>query len=391
VLTNIPVPDGCAKNKLKIVQASCNLHQPAFVVAKNDFMKKYIIAALIILSACNKDAGVDSIPVKAGGEVLFISRRISNSADWQLFLMNADGSNQRRVSDNIVSCSPPVRSNNGQKILFTSYDNNINNLYVIDIDGQNKKLLSQGRQFCGSASWSPDDSSIVFIKNNNSVGGNYDIYSIKADGSSEVKLTSGTDHMEPQYSPANDFIIFSSSNNNHTGIYKMNIDGSNKRLLTPAGKSFSGTKISPDGSMMAVVSNDWNGSQIFTMHSDGSKLKQITFTVSSKYFDTGFPRDANGSPVWSPDSKQLAYVSYENGSPDIYVINGNGTGNKQLTNTPLRDEHPVWTRDGNYIVFSSNRQPNVASQIYIMQPHGQSQKPLTDYPGDNIYPSLIYK
>lgn len=191
--------------------------------------------------------------------------------------------------------------------------------------------------------------------------------------------------------PDNHSIIFSSSNNSWTGIYKMNINGSNKQLLTPQSKSFGDPKISPSENMISITSNDWNGSQIFVMNSDGNNLKQITFTVSAKYFDTGFPRDGNCNPVWSPNNDKLAYVSYENGSPDIFIINSNGTGNKRLTDTPLRDENPVWTKDGNYLLFSSNRNPDVASQIYIMGTEGQLQTPLTNYMGDNIYPAFIYK
>jgi len=355
-------------------------------------MKRYIAVVFIILSSCKKEAVVDMTPIDAKGEVLFISRRIPNSSDWQMFLMNADGRNQRAVSTNLVRCAPPILSNSGTKIAFTTYDNNFYyNLYIIDIDGQNQKFLSKGKQFCGSPDWSSDDSRIVFVKNDNNAGGTYDIYSIKIDGSNEIKLTNQNDNFSPQYFRDNNSIIFSSSNNTWTGIYKMNIDGSNKQLLTPQSKSFGDPKISPNGNMISVTSNDWNGSQIFVMNSDGSNLKQITFTVSSKYFDTGFPRDGNCNSVWSPSGDKLAYVSYENGSPDIFTINSNGTGNKRLTNTPLRDENPIWAKDGNYIFFSSNRNPNVASQIYIMRTQGQLQTPLTNYMGDHIYPTFIDK
>lgn len=355
-------------------------------------MKKYFVAAFIILSSCKKDAVVDMTPINAKGEVLFISRRISNSADWQMFLMNADGTNQRAVSNNLVRCSPPILSNSGTKVAFTTYDNNFYyNLYIIDLNRQNQTFLSKGKQFCGSPAWSSDDSRIAFVKNDNNVGGTYDIYSIKTDGSNEIRLTNQNDNFSPIYFSDNNSIIFSSSNNTWTGIYKMNIDGSNKKLLTPPGKSFGDPKISPNGNMISVTSNDWNGSEIFVMNSDGSNLKQITFTVSSKYFDTGFPRDGNGNPVWSPNGDKLAYVSYENGSPDIFIINSNGTGNKRLTDTPLRDENPVWTKDGTYLLFSSNRNPNIASQIYIMRTEGQLQTPLTNYMGDNIYPTFLDK
>lgn len=354
-------------------------------------MKKYIFAALILLFSCKKDAVVDMTPMNAKGEVLFISSRIPNSADWQMFLMNADGTNQRAISNSLVRCSPPILSNSGTKVAFTTYDNNFYyNLYIIDIDGQNQKLLSKGKQFCGSPAWSPDESRIAFVKNDNNVGGTNDIYSIKADGSNEIKLTSQNDNHSPQYFPDNNSIIFSSSNNTSTGIYKMNINGSNKQLLTPQGKPFGDPKISPNGNMISITLFDWNGSQIFVMNSDGSNLKQKTFTVSSKSFP-GYPRDGNSNAVWSPNSDKFAYVSYENGSPDIFIINSNGTGNKRLTDTPLRDENPVWTKDGNYILFSSNRNLNVGSQIYIMRTEGQLQTPLTNYMGGNIYPTFIYK
>ena len=210
------------------------------------------------------------------------------------------------------------------------------------------------------------------------------------DGSNEIRLTNQNDNFSPQYFSDNNSIIFSSSNNTWSGIYKMNIDGSNKHLLTPQNKSFGDPKVSPGGNMISITSNDWNGSQIFVMNSDGSNLKQITFTVSSKYFDTGSPRDGNCNPVWSPNGDKLAYVSYENGSPDIFIINSNGTGNKRLTDTPLRDEDPAWTKDGNYILFSSDRNPNVGFEIYIMRTEGQLQTPLTNYMG-NIYPTFIDK
>jgi TolB protein len=329
--------------------------------------------------------------INVKGEILFISRRIPNSPDWQMFLMNADGTNQIAVTNNVVRCSPPILSNSGTRIAFTTYENFYYNLYIIDIDGQNQKFLSKGKQFCGSPAWSPDDSRIAFVKNDNTVGGNNEIYSIKADGSNEIRLTNQNDNFSPQYFPDNNSIIFASSNNSGIGIYKMNIDGSDRQLLTPQNLSFVDPKISPDGRKISITSNDWNGSQIFVMNADGSNLKQLTSTVSSSYFDTGYPRDGNCNPVWSPNSSRLAYVSYENGSPDIFIINSTGTGNKRLTDAPMRDENPCWTKDGNYILFSSNRNWNVSSEVYIMRTEGQLQTPLTNYTGDDIYPAFIDK
>lgn len=354
-------------------------------------MKKYLIALIIFLSACKKENAIDMTPIDAKGEVLFISRRIPNSSDWQMFLMNANGTNQRVISNNLVRCSPPVLSNDKSKIAFTTYDNSFfYNLYVIDIDGQNQKFLSKAKQFCGSPTWSPDDNRIAFVKNENIVGGSNDIYTIKVDGTNEMKLTFQNDNFSPQYSPDNNSLIFTTSFNNWAGVYKMNIDGSNKQLLTPQNKSFSNPKFSPTGNKISITSYEQNGSQIFVMNSNGESLKQLTFSSSPSSFP-GEPANGNDNPSWSPSENRIAYVSYIDGNPDIFIINSNGTGNKRLTNTSLRDESPTWTKDGNYILFSSNRSPNVAAQIYIMRTEGQLQTPLTNYLGDNIYPTFIDK
>src|SRR5688572_5455888 len=105
-------------------------------------MRNYIIATFLILTSCKKDEVIDMTPIDAQGDILFISRRISNSADWKIFLMNADGTNQRTLSDSLVRCAPLVVSNSGTKIAFTTYDNNhYYNLYIIDINGQNQTFL----------------------------------------------------------------------------------------------------------------------------------------------------------------------------------------------------------------------------------------------------------
>jgi TolB protein len=354
------------------------------------FMKKYVAIILLMLSSCKKDAAnIDMTAIDAKGDILFISRRISNSADWQLFLMNADGTNQRLISNSLVRCASPALSNSGTMIAFTTYENNYYNLYIIGKDGKNQQLLSSAKQFCGSPAWSPDDKTIVFVKKDNDAADKYHIYSVNISSSNEVQLTTENDNFSPQYFSSGNGIIYTSSNSTLTGIYKMNIDGSGKRLLIPKNKSFGSPVISPDGNKIAITSNDRNGSQIFVMNADGSNLQQITFTVSPDYYDTGYPRDGNYNPVWSPNSNKIAYVSWANGSPDIFVINSNGKGDRRLTNTPLRDENPSWTRDGRYILFSSNRNLAVSSEIYIMKTQGQLQTPLTNYIGDDIYPAFI--
>jgi len=354
-------------------------------------MKNYLIGALILLSSCQKNSS-DTTPIDVKGDIVFLSRRLTNSADWRIYSMNADGSNQKQMSNISTSCATPILSHDGKKVAF-SYSDNTNYCFlaIVDIDGQNQRTLATGKQFCGNAAWSPDDAKLVFVKRLNGSAATSDIYSINADGTNETKLTTANNNYWPHYFSKSNQVLFAADNGTFTGIYKMNADGSNKQLLTPTGQSYGDPKPSPDDSKIAITSLDWNGCQIFVMNTDGSDLKQLTFTVDPNYFDVGFPRDGNYNPVWSPTSLRLAYVSFGNGSPDIFAINADGTANKRLTNTSLRDENPCWTSDGQYILFSSNRNLDVSTEIYVMKANGQWQTPLTNYVGDDVYPVFVQK
>lgn len=356
-------------------------------------MTKYLLAVIIILSACHKEKAeevLDMTPIDAKGEILFISRRIASTGDWGMVLMNADGTDQRLISSKFVTCNPPSISNDGKKVAFTTYENLYSNLYVADIDGQNQILLARSKGTCGLQVWSPDDNRIAFVMEDSLTRVN-NIYTVAVDGSNQFQLTN-QGGIFPQFTPDNNSIIFCAKNNSLSAIYKMNLNGSNKTLLTTGNVSLTQPTISPDGKMIAMTSVVYSGTQIFVMNSDGTNLKQMTFTESPRSWPgPGGPiRDGNYGPAWSPDSKKLAYVSYENSTPDIFVINADGTGNKRLTDSPLRDEHPCWTTDGKYIIFSSNRGSG-NSEVYIMRTEGQLQTHLTTFAGDDIYPSFITK
>lgn len=348
-------------------------------------MKRYA-PVLFILLACAKDNNTSNTPVVHGNElIVFLSQRVPNDATWLLFVMNADGSGQRQLTDDPLTCNPPIASNNGLHIAYTSYQGNDYKLWVIDKDGSNKKLLrdSDG-DYSGDIAWSPNDKFIAFVTT--TLYGS-DIYLIDFATGDIRKLTSGGFNYCPEFLD-NETILYSSYKDNLLGIYSMKTDGGNNRLLSPRGKSFGIPKISPDGQKIAMTSGDVQ--QVWVMNVDGTRATQLTSSVSPVSFP-GAPRDGNNNPVWSPDSKKIAFVTYAvNGSPDICVISANGRGlRKTLTNDRLRDESPTWTFDGKYILFSSNRDLSLGSEIYSMTADGNNQQPLTKYPTSDIYPVIL--
>ena len=214
------------------------------------------------------------------------------------------------------------------------------------------------------------------------------IYTINVNTRIETQLTDNHSH-SPIFLDQHTIIYTASDDLFRPAIYSINIDGGNKKLLTPEGKSFAMPRISPDKKMIAMVQPSWEGSQIYTMKMDGSRLKQLTNTAATFQYP-GSPKDGNTDPQWSPDSKRLVYVSYTvNGSPDIFTIDPDGKNNKMLTDGIKRDESPSWSADGSHILFSSNGNPEINTEIYIMTKEGRNPKPLTKFVYDDVFPVFL--
>jgi TolB protein len=95
------------------------------------------------------------------------------------------------------------------------------------------------------------------------------------------------------------------------------------------------------------------------MNADGSNQTHLTFDVS-------------GSPVWSPDGKQIAFSTSRN----LYLMKTYHSG---------YDDEPVWSPDGKYIAFVSYRDGN--DEIYIMKADGSEVTRLTNNSVDDDYPA----
>jgi Tol biopolymer transport system component len=125
--------------------------------------------------------------------------------------------------------------------------------------------------------------------------------------------------------------------------------------------------------------------------SDGSNPRQLT----SSFFpcwDSGFPTLGNSNPQWTPDGKKIVYQSDINdGLPEVYIMNSDGSNQIRLTNTDRRNEDPVISADGNFVIFSSNRDLSYSHDIFVMDINGKNQNPLSKYVRYDICPVIITK
>jgi TolB protein len=156
--------------------------------------------------------------------------------------------------------------------------------------------------------WSPDGKTLAFVGQRN---GDFDIYAIPAAGGEETRLTiaKGLDD-GPEYSPDRKYIYFNSERTGHMQIWRMKPDGSEQEQVFSDDLNNWFPHISPDGQWMVFLTY---GADV-TGHPENKdvmlrlmSLADKKITVLAKLFGG---QGTINVPSWSPDSKQVAFVSY---------------------------------------------------------------------------------
>ncbi|UCC83486.1 MAG: PD40 domain-containing protein [Gemmatimonadota bacterium] len=259
--------------------------------------------------------------------VAFHSSRDGNA---EIYIMNVDGSDPVRLTDDPAKDAHPTWSPDGTKIAFTS-DRDGGGIYVMNANGSNPVRVTDGRD--SHPTWSPDGTRIAFSSFRT---GPSEVYVMNADGSDVVQLTSGGSNAYPTWSPDGTKIAFYTSRDGNPEIYVMDADGSNPVRLTDDPEWDIFPSWSPDGTRIAFTSWRDGEREIYVMNADGSNPVRLTN-------DPGNDQPWDIRPSWSPDGTKIAFTSYRDGNSEIYVINDDGSGVTRLTNNPAGDHDPVWS------------------------------------------------
>jgi TolB protein len=135
-------------------------------------------------------------------------------------------------------------------------------------------------------------------------------------------------------------------------IYIADYDGANPRRVTVSRQLNITPSWSPDARALAYTTYRPNPDIFVSMIYQGV-LQNPTKSVGTNYL-----------PVFSPDGKQIAFMSGRDGNPEIYVMNADGSNLRRLTNNPAEDGSPTWSPSGSQIAFTSGRTGK--PQIYVM-------------------------
>jgi Tol biopolymer transport system component len=262
----------------------------------------------------------------------------------------------------LPTATPGVATGEG-KIAFTCTRDGNWDIYVMNADGSELTRLTDHPEKDRAPAWSPDRQQIAFQSGRNS--DNWGIYVMNADGSGQTPLTGQTTNdLGPSWSPDGRQIAFTSERDGNSEIYVMNADGSDLKRLTYHPALDSGPAWSPDGQRIAFYSNRDRNWEVYVMSADGSN--QVRLTYNSVY---------DFSPAWSVDGRQIFFVSDHDGNRDIYMMNADGSGRTPLTDHPAIDWYPARSPDGQKIAFISQRDGD--GEVYVMNADGSDETRLT--------------
>lgn len=278
-------------------------------------------------------------------------------------------------------------SQDGTKLIFQSTHGEwkCDQIFMMDLKNGGVELVSTGKGRTTCSFISPDNSFITYASTHQvsedcpprpetGRGGyawilyEYDIFRAGIDGSNPVNITNSPGYdAEGIISPDGEHMVFSSTRSGDQEIYLMDIDGSNVRRLTFELGYDGGPFYSWDGSKIVYRSSRPKSDEeiaaykeaiaqglmlrvpleIYIMDGDGTNSRQVTELGAASF-----------APFMHPDNKRIIFCSNYGDNPRIFnlwMINVDGTNLEQITYNESFDGFPMFSKDGKYLVFCSNR------------------------------------
>ncbi|MBU4491545.1 MAG: hypothetical protein KKD69_03685 [Euryarchaeota archaeon] len=267
-------------------------------------------------------------------KIIFSSNRDGN---YEIYIMDPDGSNQENLTDNTGEDRWPIISPDGTKIAFTTNRDGNSEIYIMNIDGTDQVNLTNNLSTDGQPSFSPDGSKIVFYSDRM---GDPNIWIMNSNGSSPQQLTNlaCTAHC-PSFSPDGSKIVFTHrdrapGNSFYNDLYIMDSDGQNVEKLVSLDGSDNRARFSSDGTeiVFSHCESNWENN-VYLMNADGSNPTNLTpESVGTQEYPGNF----------SPDDTKIVYCSQRDGDYQIYIMNKAGNIDEKLTNNACHNQDPFW-------------------------------------------------
>jgi TolB protein len=242
-------------------------------------------------------------------QILFHSRRKDTKQGSfptrNIWMVNADGSGERRLTNGTKDEYHATPSPDGKKIAFVSELNGSRDIWIVDADGQNAVPLTDDPGTEDHPAWSPDSRQIAYAAFPKE-GGSFDLWLVNADGSGRRRLTT---------TAANE--------------------------LFPAWH--------PNGEQLAYVTDASGNFDIYTISVRDGRTTPLVVSP-----------DQEARPAWSPDGTKIAFARWpargRSTDAGLWVANADGTAPIELTTASAPATHPAWSADGRRLAFQHRGQ-----------------------------------
>jgi Tol biopolymer transport system component len=317
-------------------------------------MKRWLLVVLTMVPMLPVTAAVATAP-GTNGDVAFRRYLGPERTKGTIFMAARDGTGERQLT------APPGKAGDdypdvapdGSFVAFQRCGRRGCGIYTVRPDGTGIKRVDHrcAPRPCSDASYpaiSPDGKQIAFVRMFETAGRDHvGIYRMRIDGSHVRRVTlprrRAVEDGDPQWSPDGTQLVFVRHHfTEHSGdrqaVFVVAADGSGLRRVTPFKlRAGDGPDWSPDGSQILFRSpetEDFLDSDIFTIHPDGTGLRQVTHAgPATKVYSASF----------SPDGTAIAVgMTGVDDQADVYTIGVDGTGLAPLTRTPTWDSAPDW-------------------------------------------------
>ncbi|MEM7207750.1 MAG: hypothetical protein AAF434_08015 [Pseudomonadota bacterium] len=265
-------------------------------------------------------------------------------------------------------------------------------LFIVNADGTNNRKLSAELPVgadVDSFAWSPDGSRIAFVADQ-TTRNVLELFTVRPDGSeltqvSGLLVTGGDVHADFRWSPNADRLLYRADaiTNNVFELFAVDGDGSNLAKLSPTPVRNGDVLVSayawsPNGSTIAYRADlEQNAlNELFAVNPDGSNHRQISGAMVGG-------GDALGLFAWSPDSSSIAYLADQNVNNvnGLYTVALDGSGNTRVSNVLALGgdvEAFAWSPLGDRLAYRANQDSLDTTDLYVVTPDGLANTRVSD-------------
>ncbi|MEC9374017.1 MAG: DPP IV N-terminal domain-containing protein, partial [Planctomycetota bacterium] len=269
------------------------------------------------------------------------------------------------------------------RIAFSSTRDENYDVYTMKPDGSDQRNLTAN----DAVDWAyASDDRIFYVSNRDRPsGGGYDLFVTRPDASFSWKIT-----QFPIYdsivgiSRDGERFAVASRKDGDGEIYLIDIAGRELAQLTDNDAHESDPDLSPDGRSIVFRSDRDGPWDLYIMNLDGANVRRLTNHRENDHLK-GY--GGEGPARFSPDGSKILFMSHRHGSWDLYTIRPDGSDLTRLTFDDSDESYGAWSPDGRFIAFNSNRGDNY--DICLMRADGSGVRRLTSDPASDQAPSWV--